>query len=247
MSKVGEPAMVIKKNKSGFGYKYVNEEEILSKITGLMKKYHVSLHPEILHGTLDVNPYLYKKTKTTKKGDIYEENVNEILVTGDMNWVWVNNDNPEEKIYVPWALAGQQSDASQAFGSALTYTSRYFLLKYFNIATSEDDPDAFRSKQKQSEAEEDAIAAESVIEQVNEVVNDFMKENEELRPQISEIIKKYAFKNGKPSTNYYNIKESIKAAKLLEEIKEFIANSNKREKQEEKKAAKAKTTKGSKS
>ena len=140
LAKVRKQVEVIRKNKSGYGYKYVTEDEILAKISVFMDKYHLSLVPSIQSGTTRVEPYTYKKTKTTGKGEFYEENNNEILVSADMTWSWVNNDNPEERIDVSWALVGQQGDASQAFGSGLTYSSRYFLLKYFNIATPDDDP-----------------------------------------------------------------------------------------------------------
>lgn len=157
LAKVRKQVEVIRKNKSGYGYKYVTEDEILAKISVFMDKYHLSLVPSIQSGTTRVEPYTYKKTKTTGKGEFYEENNNEILVSADMTWSWVNNDNPEERIDVSWALVGQQSDASQAFGSGLTYSSRYFLLKYFNIATPDDDPDNFRSKQRAAEAAEDIL------------------------------------------------------------------------------------------
>lgn len=160
LAKVRKQVEVIRKNKSGYGYKYVTEDEILAKISVFMDKYHLSLVPSIQSGTTRVEPYTYKKTKTTGKGEFYEENSNEILVSADMTWSWVNNDNPEERIDVSWALVGQQSDASQAFGSGLTYSSRYFLLKYFNIATPDDDPDNFRSKQRAAEAAEDKMIAE---------------------------------------------------------------------------------------
>lgn len=162
LAKIRKQVEVIQKNKRGYGYTYVSEEEILAKITVFMDKYHLSLVPGIVGGTTKVEPYPYKKTKTTKGGEIYEENVNEVLVSADMTWTWVNNDNPEEKVVVGWTLVGQQSDASQAFGSGLTYSDRYFLLKYFNVATTDDDPDAHRSKQRAAEAAEDKMIAEQI-------------------------------------------------------------------------------------
>lgn len=119
LARIRKQVEVIQKNKSGYGYKYVSEDEILAKISVFMDKYGLSLIPNIKQGSTIVSPYTYKKTKTTGKGDIYEENNNEVLVSADMTWSWVNNDNPEERIDVEWALVGQQGDASQAFGSGL--------------------------------------------------------------------------------------------------------------------------------
>lgn len=162
LAKIRKQVEVVQKNKSGYGYKYVTDDELLAKITVGMDKYGVSLVPNIVPGTLRVEPYTYKKTKRDKNGS-YEETVNEFTAVCDMAYVWVNNDNPEETVTVSWSMVGQQSDASQCLGSGLTYSMRYFLLKYFNVATPDDDPDNWRSKQKATEAAEDKALAEQII------------------------------------------------------------------------------------
>lgn len=215
LAKIRKQVEVIKKNKRGYGYTYVSEDEILAKVSVFMDKYHISLIPGIVGGTTRVEPYTYKKTKSTKGGDIYEENANDVLVSADMTWVWVNDDNPEERIEVPWAMVGQQADASQAFGSGLTYGDRYFLLKYFNIATTDDDPDAHRSKQKQAEAEEDKMVAASIIETFDGVIRSYLEAHKDKSEEVKKFVSKYA-KNG----NYLAITESTLAAKLLADFKE---------------------------
>lgn len=141
LAKIRKPVEVLKKNRKAYNYSYVTEDEILAKITGLMEKYSISLIPHIVPGTTEMMPYTYENTKAMKDGTIYEQKTSEILVKSDMEWHWVNNDNPDDRIVVPWALVGQQADASQAFGSGLSYCTRYFMLKYFNVATSDEDPD----------------------------------------------------------------------------------------------------------
>lgn len=215
LAKIRKPAEVIQKNARGYGYTYVSEDEILSKITGLMNKYGVSLIPRITPGTANVEPYCYTKTKSTKDGKVFEEKVNEVMVKAEMTWTWVNNDNPEDCIVVPWALVASQADASQAFGSGLTYASRYFLLKYFNIATSDEDPDEYRRKQKESEAEEDRMIAEKIIEQVHELVTERLSANPDDKQKIITITKKYVKENGKTSANYFAVNSSVVASELL--------------------------------
>lgn len=148
LAKIRKQVEVIQKNKSGYGYKYVSEDEILAKISAFMDKYSLSLIPSVVSNSGTVSPYNTKKTRSTQDGQIYEENVNEVLVSADMVFTWVNNDNPQERVDVPWILVGHQSDGSQSFGSGLSYAMRYFLLKFFNIATPDDDPDKWRSKQR---------------------------------------------------------------------------------------------------
>ena len=217
LAKIRKPAEVIKKNKKGYGYTYVDEEEILSKITGLMSKYEVSLIPRIVPGTAKVEPYCYGKTKSTKDGKVFEEKVNEVLVHADMEWVWVNDANPEERIVVPWILVGSQADVSQSFGSALTYSSRYFLLKYFNIATSEDDPEQYRRRQQEAADTEDKLLAEKMTEEIHKMVTAFVGDDAEKRKSVLAIVKKYA-KDG----NYLSIKKSATAAELMDELKKLI-------------------------
>ncbi len=215
LAKVRKQVEVIQKNKSGYGYKYVSEDEILARVSALMDKYSLSLIPSIVGSTLAVEPYNYKKTKSTKNGAIYEENVNEVLVSSDMVFTWVNNAKPDEQVTVPWVLVGHQSDGSQSFGSGLSYAMRYFLLKFFNVATPDDDPDNWRSKQKAAGAAEDKMIAEQIIQTVDEVIHKFLAEN----PGRSEEVKKFVAKYVKGG-NYFAITESVLASKLLSDFKE---------------------------
>ena len=214
LARIRQSVEVMKRDTKAYGYTYTKEESILAKVTAYMKKYDLSLIPGIVPGTTKVSPFCYKKTKTTQKGDIYEENVNEVLVNSDMTWTWVNNESPEESIVVPWAMVGQQSDASQSFGSGLTYSSRYFLLKFFNIATSNDDPDAYRAKQKEAELEEDREIAEKIIEQVDRLAKEIALGDSAKGEAVLKVVQKYV-KNG----DYHKIKEPLVATKLLEDIK----------------------------
>lgn len=213
LAKIRKQVEVIQRNKKGYGYTYVSEDEILAKISGFMDKYSLSLIPSVVHSSAVVSPYNTKKTKSTGKGDIYEENVNEVLVSADMIFTWVNNDNPEERVDVPWILVGHQSDGSQSFGSGLSYAMRYFLLKFFNIATPDDDPDKWRSKQKAAGAAEDKMIAEEIIKSFDETVKGFLADN----PTKSEDVKKFVGKYVKGG-NYFAITESVLASKLLSDF-----------------------------
>lgn len=68
------------------------------------------------------------------------------IVKCDMVYTWINVENPDEQLDVPFVAYGMQNDISMAQGSALTYIERYFLLKFFQIATDKDDPDMFENK-----------------------------------------------------------------------------------------------------
>ena len=213
LARIGKQVEVIRKNKKGFNYSYVSDDEILARVSVFLDKYGISLIPNVSMGTLKVEPYTYKKTKVSKQGEIYEETVNEVLVSADMTWTWVNNNKPEERINVDWVLVGQQADASQALGSALTYTNRYFLLKFFNIATPDNDPDNFRGKQREAEAAEDRAIADEIINTFDEELKEFLESHKGKTEDAKKLVAKYV-KDG----NYFKIKESAVAAKLLDDF-----------------------------
>ncbi len=137
---------IMQKDQEGFGYKYVSEESILLRLNELMLELNLRLIPSIIATSLENKPITYKD----KKGN----ECNDTIVQAEMKFIWKDIDSGEvEEVY--WGLFGQQSDASQAFGSGLTYSNRYFLLKYFNIATSKDDPDKIRSEQQKEQEEKE--------------------------------------------------------------------------------------------
>ena len=57
LARIRKQVEVIQKNKSGYGYKYVSEDEILAKISVFMDKYGLSLIPNIKQGSTIVSPY----------------------------------------------------------------------------------------------------------------------------------------------------------------------------------------------
>ena len=70
----------------------------------------------------------------TKKGD-----KSEILSKVMMRFTWIDCETGEkdENLFG----ANGQNDWEKGLGSALTYAERYFIMKYFHIATDEDDVD----------------------------------------------------------------------------------------------------------
>lgn len=70
-----------------------------------MEEVGVSLIPTIIPDTTSVEPYSYEK----KNGDKVKT-VNEFFVTSQIQYVWINNDNPEDRIIVPWFMTGNQED-----------------------------------------------------------------------------------------------------------------------------------------
>ncbi len=214
LAKIRAISDVVSKEKKGFNYSYADITSILANITAGMKKYGVSLIPSVVPGTSKVIQNVVVNTKFDKTGKAYDNTATEMLVNADMIFTWVNDDDPTDSIQVPWFVTGSQSDPSQAFGSGLTYCTRYFLCNYFQIAQSDTDVDAYRSKQRAAEASEDKALAEGIIDNFDILLKKFLADNPDKKDEIVKFISKFA-----KNANYLTIKEPELAAKLLEDFK----------------------------
>jgi hypothetical protein len=229
LAKVRDIADVVQKNKSGYGYKYTSEDEILAKVKAGMSKYRVSVYPRVDTDSFENEPREYEKSK-------YDKSAGKMITTKEVEWVVrgvviykiLNDDNPEEFFEVAWPMCGSQSDMSQAFGSALTYANRYFYLKFFNIATSEDDPDEWKRKKMEAAEAEDRAAADAMIQRIDDLCRD--KVNDANKTDVANLIKRFATDGGKPTANYKRIKKLDEATKLYTALTQYFDESDKGEK-----------------
>lgn len=209
LAKIRAMSDVVVKAKRGFNYTYADITEILANITAGMKKYGVSLVPTITPGTSTICQNTIIKTKVDKTGKAYDNTTTEMLYSAEMIFRWVNDDNPEDVIEVPWFVTGSQEDPSQAFGAGLTYCTRYFLTSYFQIAQADTDVDSYRSKQKAASSAEDKLLAEEIVEAFDHELKNYLQAHPEKADEVKKFISKYA-----KGANYFAIKESTLAAKL---------------------------------
>ena len=215
LAKIRAISDVVTKEKRGYNYSYADITTILANITAGMKKYGVSLIPSVVPGTANVSQNVVVNTKIDKTGKTYDQTVTEMLVTAEMKFKWVNDENPDEFIEVPWFVTGSQVDPSQAFGSGLTYCTRYFLTNFFEIAQSESDVDTYRSKQKAAEEAEDTAIAGEIINQFDILIKKFIADNPDKKEDVQKLVSKYV-----KSMNYKTIKNPELAAKMLSEFKD---------------------------
>ena len=213
LAKIREIAEVVSRSKKGFNYTYADLAEILAKVTAGMKKYHVSLLPSIVPETAKVSQETFVNTKFDKQGHTYDQTTTEMVVTADMVYRWVNDDNPDDKIDVSWFVTGMQPDPSQAFGTGLSYCERYFLCNYFQIAQPED-VDKYRSDQKLAAEQEEKVILDSIKQEIDNTVRTYLSDN----PKQAEEVKQFMANYDKKS-NYLAIKDIGVASKLLEDFR----------------------------
>lgn len=122
------------KDTKGYNYSYVSGSQVLHRIRNKMIEHNLLLVPYTENEEV---------TETTNAKGKPEH-----IIKLKLTYKWINADNPQEILEVPFFAVGQQDDVSKAHGTALTYAERYFLMKFFNIPTDEDDADAKQKQEK---------------------------------------------------------------------------------------------------
>lgn len=215
LAKIRAMSDVVVKDKSGYNYKYADLATVLANITAGMKKYGVSLVPMICPGTAQVSQNVITELKMDKTGKQFEKRTTEMLFCAEMVFRWINDDNPEEYLDVPWYTTGSMSDPSQSTGSAMSYALRQYLISFFQIAQEENDVDAYRSKQKAAEEAEGKEIAAALIAQFDTVVRSYMADHPDDGDKVRRFVSKYV-KDGL----YQKIKNPDIAGKLLADFRE---------------------------
>jgi len=221
LAKVRDIADVVAKNKSGYGYRYVSEDEILSKVKAGLSKYRVSIYPMMdqEHFSIERRDFVKKKYDKANQAWI-DDPQSEYCVRGRINFLIVNDERPEETQTVPWLLVGSQTDDAQAFGAALTYANRYFFMKFFGIATPDDDPDEWKRKKSEAANAEEAAAVTLMVNQLDSLIRTNM--TEENKAELTAVIKKNLKVDGKPSANYLKIKSLEDAQNLYAAVSAYL-------------------------
>jgi len=211
---VRKVAKGFQKDGKGFNYKYVTGDQVLAKIRDKMNELNLLLVPSTKVGDYHIHNY------TTNKG----KEAIDFIVKGEMSYTWINGDEPEERLTVDWAYYGQMDEISRAYGSALTYSERYFLLKCLGLPTDEDDPDAKDTSenkptekkssppptQTKSNGSDDKLASEKQLKYIYTLVEE---------KNYTEGIKTYIKKNyNKDSSKELTSTEASELIKLLQDM-----------------------------
>jgi len=174
----------LSKDKKSFGFDYVTGNKLLSFIKPIMDDEGLLLKQEIL--TIENVRQDYK----TKNG--FKE---EILSKVMMRFTWIDSETGETDVNL--FGANGQNGFDKGVGSALTYGERYFILKYFHIATDEDDIDnpnlegspEIIEEPKDITRLEKRLNACKDIKQLGEVWNSFTTEEKTATEVLKDLLK----------------------------------------------------------
>lgn len=127
---------ILRKTEKGDHCQYVDPALLLAKATEKMNELQVLLTPNVKSAVLT-----REKNPTKNKPDAVDFCAS---LTIDMVF---HDAETDETLSTPWfAFGSNSSDPAMAGGSALTYSERYFLLKFFNVPTTKDDPDFLKEQ-----------------------------------------------------------------------------------------------------
>ena len=154
---IRKKVLYLKKDAEGgsgkFVYQYVAGVDVLGAIKPMMDEMGLLLVPSIVKARTTV-----VQGKKYNKWDKIEVPDTQYLVDMDMEMTWVDVESGE-KLVVPFFAMANMDDAAKSVGSALTYTERYFLCKFFQVETDELDPDAYQRKKGQDAGASDVDLA----------------------------------------------------------------------------------------
>jgi hypothetical protein len=139
-------------------YPYISTDNILSTIMDKMNELKIILQPSIITGS--ERDFSYTSAAGKDKTDFITE--------GKMSFTWINAEEPNDRELVDWYYFGQQDEVSKSLGSGLTYSQRYFLKMYFQIATDEDDPDRRDTSGKTSQQSKPATTVNNTSSHTSE-------------------------------------------------------------------------------
>lgn len=136
----------IQKADQGAQYSYTGSSRVLAAVRDKLDELGLLLIPSVVGHNLLESTVEFKDAK----GDVSKRTTT-YFTELEMTMTWVNAEKPDETIVSGWYGQGVDIAGEKGVGKALTYAEKYFMLKFFNIPTDKDDPDAFQAKHDSSD------------------------------------------------------------------------------------------------
>ena len=180
----------LKKESTGHRYNYTKESQVITALRPKMDEQNVFLEVGMLEPQ-------WHEDGTTR------------LVSIGFEFIWVNADNPEEKITKYLYLQDAAGDPKK-IGGLSTYALRYHLCKFFQIATDDLDLDAFQTEVMSAKTTSQPRITEEQVAELEEKINGHF--------QISRrLLERYKSLENIPVSDYDVVIETIE--KLIEDSK----------------------------
>lgn len=144
----------LKKEASGFKYSYATESQVLSAIKPKMDELNLLLEIDMLSLEQFDFPQWHKDSKQFVIGK---------GLKAVFEFRWVDADNPSDFIVKKMTLQNDGIDA-KSIGGLYTYANRYFLMKQFQIASDNLDPDEHQKKIEACQPQQNYVNEDQITE-----------------------------------------------------------------------------------
>ena len=192
---VRQEVVYVKQEAKGYNFSYASGKDIIGAVRKRMDELNLLLVPN---------------TESFEFVDFPKGSAMIKIPKICISYTWINADNPAEQITTQATYFEDKMTGCQAIGAIETYAERYFLQKFFQIATGKDDIEAFYEKNGFSAKVEDERAGKTdPKEEVPEVISD---------EQIAMASLCFAEKLG-------DMDKSIKISEWLKAVREYCAKS----------------------
>lgn len=183
-----------------YNYEYVSSSKILGVLRKLMDEESVLLEPQI------------HSAKVTPVGK-------QLLTELTMHITWKDVETDELACY-NWYAQGMDM-GEKGVGKALTYAEKYFLLKYFNIPTDQDDPDKGQKEEGSEGQKNNSLVEPPIIlatdEQLKKIASILM-----ISECGKEVAKAYMVYKGVISDNNARTLPMIDAQEIIDNQDDFL-------------------------
>jgi hypothetical protein len=156
------------------GFKYVTGDKVISAIKPLMNTHKLILKQEVVK--MENQPITYVNAKGNNK--------TEVLTSMHFKFTWIDTESGEREECL--FAANGMNEFDKSAGSAITYSQRYFLLKFFLIATDEDDVDAIVREYMDSQPSQPAPKKVAITTEKVDGLVKWMKDNKKTIDQAKD-------------------------------------------------------------
>lgn len=154
---VRQEVVYVKQEAKGYNFSYASGKDIIGAVRKKMDELNLLLVPN---------------TESFEFVDFPKGSATIRIPKICISYTWINADNPAEQIVTRATYFEDKMTGCQAIGAIETYAERYFLQKFFQIATGKDDIEAFYEKNGFSAKLEDDKSEKAEPKEEKELISD---------------------------------------------------------------------------
>lgn len=133
-----------------------------------------------------------------------------------------NNNGVKVSCSSDWFVCGSGDTPENAVSAAMLGAKERFLLYYFNVPKKDLDPAEIIKKERFELEETRQKRMRSVLDKMHAKIRECVLANTDIQKQVDEVVKGFVRVNGKPSSNYYEIKTLETAEALSRAIDKLL-------------------------